>query len=122
MAEGVRPLLPQRIPASFNRCPTTVLQALSSAPLPMHQPCAWYSGYSLRWACLARYSTTRDRLRDACLAGPVHLPRLVMNIEFSYHDNTWTFSPFPAETSIGHHWPPHSLIGLPALTQPGSPR
>ena len=34
------PSSPQRIPAKFSRCPTTVLQALSTDPEPICQPSA----------------------------------------------------------------------------------
>src|SRR4051794_12249170 len=37
------PSSPQRMPANFSRWPTTVLHALSTAPLPIHQPSARYS-------------------------------------------------------------------------------
>src|SRR5262249_54336494 len=38
------PSSPHLIPARFSRCPTTVLHALSTDPLPMHHPCATYRG------------------------------------------------------------------------------
>ena len=51
---------PERAPGAVGR-PTTVLHPLSTAPLPMHQPWARYSGYSIRSACR---SMVADQLVD----------------------------------------------------------
>src|SRR6516162_5745158 len=52
------PSSPQRMPAPLSLWPTTVLQALSTTPLPMCQPSAWYSGYSMRCTLFPKYVST----------------------------------------------------------------
>jgi hypothetical protein len=44
MADRIGPVFAPAHPGELQPLPTTVLHALSTAPLPMHQPWAVYSG------------------------------------------------------------------------------